>query len=194
MAIIPDVLSEFAELLDQDYDLAMEESNWFGQQNTREMLQMLHTHQAVTAAANTNNRQSFVSAPAQQAPSTTHIFMLSAPPTVQQQPMMQMMPMMNTHQLIDSRDLTMLLNAAAAASRSNNFPAPVAPPAAPVVTSAPTSNGPITIYLMAGGAQMPLSNGVTRLVDSKDQSLSVRTTQTETALPAVNSYTQQIVN
>ena len=193
MAIIPDVLSEFAELLDQDYDLAMEESNWFGQQNTREMLQMLHTHQAVTAVANTNNRQSFVSAPAQQAPSTTHIFMLSAPPTVQQQPMMQMMPMMNTHQLIDSRDLTMLLNAAAA-SCSNNFPAPVAPPAAPVVTSAPTSNGPITIYLMAGGAQMPLSNGVTRLVDSKDQSLSVRTTQTETALPAVNSYTQQIVN
>ena len=80
---IPNALSVEYSNEDNKQDLAIEESNWWWGQGTKQMLQMLHTHQVVTANA-INQQQSFVSAPAQQAPSSTHIYTLPGAFPVQQ--------------------------------------------------------------------------------------------------------------
>ena len=81
------VVAEFSNEHNRQDDLIVEESSWWWGQGTKQMLQMLHTHQVVTANA-ANNQLQFVSVPSpSSAPSTTHIYALSGGAFPVQQPM-----------------------------------------------------------------------------------------------------------
>lgn len=146
---------------------------WNGGSSTRDMIQMLHTQQAVNTAAllsQQSNRQSIAfAAPAASPPVTNTYFFHGANGQT------------GNARILDSRDQAVFFNSAVPQSnfeQRSSF-SPVSTP----------SSSPVLIYLLSASSMIPAANGITRLSGSNNDQQIWALAATPNQQAAVNSAT-----